>query len=94
MTVTFNRRLTDTIHVTTREYFKFITDEPVRVIGFKGAQPVGVVVTCYTSDEHNHPSPPHKRYVVVCGKGEGAKQCVCDVSEGELESLLTFEDMS
>lgn len=87
MTVTFNRRLTDTATVTDRSYFKFIPDEPVRIISFCGAQPVGVVVSCYTSDKYNHPAAPHRRYVVACGKGEGAKQSIADVSEDELESL-------
>ena len=87
MTVTFNRRKTDVVHVTDRKYFKFIMDEPVRIISFVGAHPTGVIVCCYTSDEHNHPAKPHKRYVVACGRGEGAKQSICDVSEDELESL-------
>ena len=87
MTVTFNRRKTDVVHVKDRSYFKFIMDEPVRIISFVGAHPTGVIVCCYTSDEHNHPAKPHKRYVVACGRGEGAKQSICDVSEDELESL-------
>ena len=90
MTVTFNRRKTDIVHVIDRKYFKFIMDEPVRVVSFIGAQPVGKIVCCYTSDKHNHPAAPHRRYVVVCGTGP--KTSICDVSEEELESLLVFED--
>lgn len=89
MTTTFNRK-TDA-HRIDREYFKFIPDEPVRIISFIGAQPTGKVVTCYTSDKYNHPALPHRRYVVVCGSGP--KTSIADVSEEELQSLV-FEDFS
>lgn len=90
MTVTFNNRKTDASQVD-KTYYKFVPDEPVAIVSFPGAQPTGKVVCCYTSDEHNHPARPHKRYVVVCGSGD--KTCVADVSENELDSLV-FEDMS
>ena len=84
MTVTFNNRKTDLNRID-QEYFKFVPDEPVRIISFRGAQPVGKIVTCYTSDKHNHPAAPHRRYVVACGAD--AKLSIADVSEDELESL-------
>lgn len=92
MTTTFNRKSDPTqINQCDEKYYQFVPDEPVRIISFVGAQPVGKVVSCYTSDKHNHPASPHRRYVVVCGTGP--KTSIADVSESQLESLH-FEDMS
>lgn len=84
MTVTFNRRSTDPQVIDTN-YFMYDIEDEVRIISFIGAHPVGKIITCYTSDKHNHPSAPHKRYVVVCG--QDAKRSVIDVSEKELEHV-------
>ena len=85
MTTTFsNRRQTDMPSLLDSEYYAFTVGTKVKIISFPGAQPVGEVVARYTSDEHNHAAPPHKRYVVACGKGEGAKQSIGDVSEREI----------
>ena len=88
MTVTFsNKRQTDMPSLTDSEYYAFTVGTQVKIVSFPGAQPIGEIVARYTSDEHNHPAQPHKRYVVACGKGEGAKQCIADVSEKEMARL-------
>ena len=68
-------------------YYMYTVGTKVKIISMPGAQPIGEVVARYTSDEHNHAAPPHKRYVIACGKGEGAKQSIGEVSERELERL-------
>ena len=92
MTVTFNnRRQSDMPSLTDSDYYAFTVGTEVKIVSLPGAQPVGKIVCRYTSDEHNHPARPHKRYVVACGSG--AKQSIADVSERELDRLI-FEDMS
>ena len=69
------------------DYYMYTVGTKVKIVSMPGAQPVGVIEARYTSDEHNHAAQPHKRYVVACGKGEGAKQSIADVSERELARL-------
>jgi len=84
--VTFsNKRQSDMPSLIDSEYYAFTVGTPVKIISFIGAQPTGEVVARYTSDEHNHPARPHKRYVIKCGTG--MKQCIADVSERELDRL-------
>ncbi len=91
-TTTFsNRRQSDMPSLTDSEYYAFTVGTKVKIVSFPGAQPVGEIVARYTSDEHNHPARPHKRYVVQCNSG--AKTCIADVSEREIDRLI-FEDMS
>lgn len=74
------------------EYYAYTVGTEVRLISFVGAQPVGKIAARYTSDQHNHPAPPHKRYVIACGSGP--KLCIADVSEKEMERIPHFEDFS
>lgn len=92
MTTTFNnRRQSDMPSLTDSDYYAYTVGTPVKIVSFPGAEPTGEVVARYTSDEHNHPARPHKRYIVCCGSGP--KTSIADVSERELDRLI-FEDMS
>ena len=63
-------------------YYKYIPQEIVLVASFIGVPFQAEVFSRYTSDKHNHPAAPHKRYVVIDNLGESY-----DLAEVELESV-------
>ena len=63
-------------------HYRYLPGQQVMVVSFTGVEFVAEVFSRYTSDKHNHPAPPHKRYVVVDRLEE-----VYDLAEVELEAV-------
>lgn len=63
------------------DYYTYEPEELVNMVDFMSEKRYPCkVITCYTSDKHNHAASPHKRYTILFPNGK-----LDDVCEAELE---------